>query len=42
MVPGGLRSAEARSLALADADMGLKQLRVVGKGSRDQLGELKP
>jgi site-specific recombinase XerD len=37
MVLGGLRSAEVRSLRLADVDMGLRQLRVVGKGNRERL-----
>jgi site-specific recombinase XerD len=34
---GGLRSAEVRSLRLADVDMGLRQLRVVGKGNRERV-----
>ena len=34
MVFGGLRAAEVRSLHLADVDMGLSRVRVVGKGGR--------
>lgn len=37
MVLGGLRSAEVRSLRLADVDMGLRRVRVVGKGNRERL-----
>lgn len=37
MVLGGLRSAEVRSLRLVDVDMGLRRLRVVGKGGRERL-----
>jgi integrase/recombinase XerC len=37
MVLGGLRAAEVRSLLLADVDMGLRQLRVVGKGGRERV-----
>lgn len=36
MVLGGLRAAEVRSLRLADVDMGLRQVRVVGKGGRER------
>ena len=36
MVFGGLRAAEVRSLRLADIDMGLKRVRVVGKGGRER------
>jgi site-specific recombinase XerC len=32
MVLGGLRAAEVRSLRLADVDMGLRRVRVVGNG----------
>jgi site-specific recombinase XerD len=34
---GGLRSAEVRSLRLADVDMGLRRVRVVGKGGRERV-----
>jgi integrase/recombinase XerC len=37
MVLGGLRSAEVRSLRLADVDMGLRRVRVVGKGGRQRV-----
>jgi integrase/recombinase XerC len=37
MVLGGLRAAEVRSLLLANVDMGLRQLRVVGKGGRERV-----
>lgn len=37
MVLGGLRSAEVRSLRLADVDMGLGRVRVVGKGGRQRV-----
>lgn len=37
MVLGGLRAAEVRSLRLADVDMGLRRLRVVGKGGRERI-----
>jgi site-specific recombinase XerD len=37
MVLGGLRAAEVRSLRLADVDMGLRRLRVVGKGGRERV-----
>lgn len=36
MLQGGLRAAEVRGLQLADVDMGLRRLRVVGKGSRER------
>jgi integrase/recombinase XerC len=36
MVLGGLRSAEVRSLRLADVDMGLRRVRVVGKGGKER------
>jgi site-specific recombinase XerD len=37
MVLGGLRAGEVRSLRLADVDMGLRQVRVVGKGRRERV-----
>jgi integrase/recombinase XerC len=37
MVLGGLRSAEIRSLRLGDVDMGLRRLRVVGKGGKERI-----
>jgi integrase/recombinase XerC len=37
MVLGGLRAAEVRSLRLADVDMGLRRLRVTGKGGRQRV-----
>jgi len=37
MLLGGLRSAEVRSLKLADVDMGLHRLRVTGKGGRERV-----
>lgn len=37
MLLGGLRAAEVRSLRLADVDMGLRRLRVVGKGNRERV-----
>jgi integrase/recombinase XerC len=37
MVLSGLRSAEVRSLRLSDVDMGLRRLRVVGKGGRERV-----
>ncbi len=37
MVLGGLRAAEVRSLRLADVDMGMRRLRVVGKGGRERV-----
>lgn len=37
MVLGGLRAAEVRALRLDAVDMGLRQLRVVGKGSRERV-----
>jgi integrase/recombinase XerC len=37
MVLGGLRSAEVRSLVLADVDMGMRQVKVLGKGSRQRV-----
>lgn len=37
MVLGGLRSAEVQSLWLADVDMGLRRVRVVGKGGKERV-----
>jgi Site-specific recombinase XerD len=37
MVLGGLRAAEVRSLRLADVDLGLRRVRVVGKGGRERI-----
>ena len=42
MVLGGLRSAEVRSLRLADVDMGLSRVRVLGKGSRERVVPVDP
>lgn len=36
MLLGGLRSAEVRGLLLADADMGRRRLRVIGKGRKER------
>jgi len=36
MLLGGLRSAEVRGLLLADADMGQRRLRVIGKGGKER------
>jgi site-specific recombinase XerD len=37
MVLGGLRAAEVRSLRLADVDLGMRRLRVLGKGNRERV-----
>jgi len=37
MLLGGLRAAEVRSVRLADVDLGLRRLRVVGKGGRERV-----
>jgi site-specific recombinase XerD len=37
MVLGGLRSAEVRGLRLADVDMGMRRVRIIGKGNRERL-----
>lgn len=37
MLLGGLRAGEVRSLRLADVDMGLGRVRVVGKGGRERV-----
>ena len=42
MLLGGLRSAEVRGLRLADVDMGLRRLRIVGKGDRERVVPVDP
>ena len=37
MLLGGLRAAEVRSLRLAAVDMGLRRVRVTGKGGRERV-----
>ena len=37
MLLGGLRAAEVRSLRLADVDMGLRRVRVTGKGGKERV-----
>lgn len=37
MVLGGLRAAEVRSLRLADVDLGMRRVRVVGKGNKERV-----
>jgi site-specific recombinase XerD len=37
MVLGGLRAAEVRGLRLADVDMGLRRVRVIGKGNKERV-----
>ena len=37
MLFGGLRAAEVRGLLLADVDMGLRRIRVLGKGGRERV-----
>lgn len=37
MLLGGLRAGEVRSLRLADVDMGLRRVRVLGKGGRERV-----
>jgi site-specific recombinase XerD len=37
MLLGGLRSAEVRSLLLRDIDMGMRRVRVIGKGDRERI-----
>jgi site-specific recombinase XerC len=37
MVLGGLRAAVVRALRLADVDMGLRRVRVVGKGNEERV-----
>jgi len=42
MVLGGLRSAEVRSLRLADVDFGMRRLRVMGKGGKERVIPIDP
>ncbi len=42
MLFGGLRSAEVRGLRLADVDMGLRRVRVLGKGARERVVPVDP
>lgn len=42
MLLGGLRAAEVRGLRLANIDMGLRQVRVVGKGGRERTVPVDP
>ncbi len=42
MLLGGLRAAEVRSLRLADVDMGLRQVKVTGKGSKQRVVPVDP
>lgn len=42
MLLGGLRSAEVRGLKLADADMGRRRLRVIGKGGKERCVPVDP
>ena len=37
MLLGGLRAAEVRSLRLADVDIGLRRVRVTGKGGKERI-----
>lgn len=37
MLQGGLRAGEVRRLLLRDVDLGLRRLRVVGKGGRERI-----
>lgn len=37
MVAGGLRASEVRSLRLADVDMGMRQVKVTGKGAKQRI-----
>jgi len=37
MLLGGLRAGEVRGLRLADVDLGLRRLRIVGKGGRERV-----
>jgi site-specific recombinase XerD len=37
MLLGGLRASEVRSLLLANVDMGMRQVRVLGKGGRERV-----
>ena len=42
MALGGLRAAEVRSVRLADVDMGLRRVRVTGKGGRERVVPVDP
>lgn len=42
MLFGGLRAAEVRGLRLADIDMGLRRIRVLGKGGRERVVPVDP
>ena len=42
MALGGLRAAEVRSLRLADVDMGLRRVRVTGKGGKERVVPVDP
>lgn len=42
MLWGGLRAAEVRGLRLADVDMGLRRVRVVGKGGKQRVVPVDP
>ncbi len=42
MALGGLRAAEVRGLRLADVDMGLRRVRVLGKGGRERVVPVDP
>ena len=42
MALGGLRAAEVRGLLLADVDMGLRRVQVVGKGGRERVVPVDP
>jgi site-specific recombinase XerD len=42
MLLGGLRAAEVRSLRLADVDMGLRRVRVSGKGGKERVVPVDP
>jgi integrase/recombinase XerC len=42
MALGGLRAAEVRGLLLADVDMGLRRVRVLGKGGRERVVPVDP
>ena len=42
MLLGGLRAGEVRGLRLADVDMGLRRVRVLGKGGRERVVPVDP
>jgi site-specific recombinase XerD len=42
MLLGGLRAAEVRSLRLADVDLGLRRVRVTGKGGKERIVPVDP